>query len=357
MTRCLITVLALVQVLLGSAAHAADAISDGQWFHGFLKTAAAHTIGRGEGVTVAVIDSGVDATHPDLAGSVLSGVDLVGAGDGRLDVYGHGTAMAGIIAAHGKVQGVAPQAKILPIRVMERGEAARDRQAVGIRRAVAAGAKVISISIAGPGEDLLQRQEVEAALAADVVIVAGAGNKPEAENVQYPAAIEGVVAVSGLDRNGALWARSATGSQLVLAAPSEGISSTGLRKTHYVSDGTSYATAIVAGAVALVRAKFPNLKASEVIRRLTATAIDKGTPGRDSSYGYGILNIVGALTADVPQASPSPSSTVANAGGPTQGPGDSGGGSRIPWWVWALAAVAVGAALVVWSLLRMRAPQ
>lgn len=156
------------------------------------------------------------------------------------------------------------------------------------------------MSLAARHDDLLLRQVVEEAIARDVVVVAAAGNSPHDKGVQWPAAIPGVVAVAGVDRNGNRSKISVAGPEVVLAAPSDDISSTNTGGGYRVGTGTSDATAIVAGAVALVRSKFPNLKAKEVIRRLTATAIDKGAPGRDPEYGYGIVNLVGALTADLP---------------------------------------------------------
>jgi type VII secretion-associated serine protease mycosin len=318
-------------VAMDAPAAGADSISDGQWFHSALNTAAAHSITQGEGVTVGLIDSGVDGSHPDLSGSLLSGLDLVGQTDGRVDTNGHGTAMAGLIAAHGRVKGVAPLAKILPVKITAVSDAPIDKQAQGIRWAVANGAKVISISRSGPFDDLLLRQQVEAAIAADVVVVAAAGNKPDATDVEFPAAVSGVVAVAATNRDGNLSDISVAGPQLVVSAPGEKISSTGPKATHYVGSGTSYATAIVAGAVALIRAKFPNLKAPEVIRRLTATATDKGTPGRDSTYGYGVLNIVGALTADLPQVTSAPATSEKPR---PQEP------SGFPWW-WLLAIIPV----------------
>lgn len=305
-TAVLMVVVYLTNVV--PPATAADQISDGQWYHQFLNTAQAHQLTQARGITVAVIDTGVDATHPDLVGSVLPGTDLTGEGqgDGHTDIDGHGTKMASLIVAHGQVRGVAPAAKILPIRAGTEDGARGDRVSVGIRWAVAHGARVISISIAGD-DDLLQRQEVEAAIAADVVIVAGVGNRPKATSVQFPAAYPGVVAVAAVDKDGAHAPVSVVGPEVVVAAPGSEISGASNNGKYSIGSGTSNATAIVAGAAALVRAKYPQLKATEVIRRLTATATDKGSPGRDPEYGYGVLNLVGALTADLPVASDGPS--------------------------------------------------
>jgi len=336
-------------LLVARPCFAADAISEGQWYHQFLKTAEAHRLTQGAGVTVAVLDTGVDASHPDLAGSILPGTDLTAAqGDGRTDLHGHGTGMAGLIAAHGRVQGIAPAAKILPVRVAVVDDGRSFRFAVGVRWAVAQGARVISISFGGGGDDILERQEIEAAIAADVVVVAGVGNRPRDSSVIFPASTAGVVAVGAVDKSGETADLSVRGQEVVIAAPGVGISGAFPGNKYNVTSGTSDATAIVAGAVALVRAKFPQLKAPEVIRRLTATAIDKGSPGRDPDYGFGVLNLVGALTADVPAAaSPSPVKASSAVGAPPPSTSD-----RFPWWLLVVAVPVIVIAVivvVVWS--------
>src|SRR5262249_17027025 len=154
-------------------------------------------------------------------------------------------------------------------------------------------------------DDSDERRVIEDAIAHDIVVVAGGGKRPST-TVQYPAAYPGVLAVAGVDEHGDHGIFSLTGPGVMLAAPGADILTTGLNHGYGYATGTSDSTAIVAGAAALVRSKFPKLSAVEVIHRLTATAIDKGPPGRDNLYGYGIVNLVGALTADVPPLSPSP---------------------------------------------------
>ncbi|HEY6593280.1 MAG TPA: S8 family serine peptidase [Asanoa sp.] len=290
---------------------------------------------QGSGVTVAVIDTGVDQ-HPDLRGNLLPGTVTLpdGDGDGRQDSQGHGTGMAGLIAAHGHgigsgALGVAPRARILPIAsVPAVAQGDSDFVAAGIEWAKAHGADVISISASG-GPSARLREAVQAALAADIVVVAGVGNRPTASAVQFPAFYPGVVAVGATDRKGKLAAISATGRGVVITAPGVDITSTGLNGGYRKGTGTSDSTAIVAGAVALIRSKYPDLSAKEVVHRLEATAIDKGPRGLDDQYGYGILNLVGALTADVPPLTPSPndgptadaSPSVGVATGPSAGSG------------------------------------
>jgi type VII secretion-associated serine protease mycosin len=298
----------------------ADSTREKQWHLSFLKAAEAQKYSQGQGVTVAVIDSGVDANHPDLRGSVVRGTDIVprGSGDGRGDNDGHGTAMAGLIVAHGHgsndgVLGVAPKARLLPIRVennVRRGNA--DEVARGIDTAVDRDAKVISISW-GVGRSASIREAVDHALAADIVLVSAAGNTSEDTFVPYPGGVEGVLTVAATDRNGSHASISVAGPEVDLAAPGVDITSTNSGGGYRTDTGTSDSTAIVAGAVALVRAKFPNLSADEVIHRLTATATDKGPPGRDDQYGFGVLNLVAALTADVSPATEISGSPTARA--------------------------------------------
>ncbi|GIF98432.1 S8 family serine peptidase [Catellatospora citrea] len=340
--------LGLVVSLLSSTApaHAADEISDGQWFHSFLRTEEAHRITEGAGVTVAVIDTGIDGTHPDLRGSILPGMDLSeeGPGDGRTDKEGHGTAMAGLIAAHGKVKGIAPAAKVLPVRESVWGAGNTTDIVEAIRWATTQRVDVISVSLAEDLDDPDMRAAVADALKADIVIVAGAGNTPDS-TVGFPAAIPGVIAVAGVGRDGEHAKISVTGASIVISAPSDDISSTGVSHLWRKGTGTSDATAIVAGAVALVRAKYPDLSGPEVVHRLTSTAIDKGPAGRDAQYGYGVLNVVGALTADLPpHGSPTPSPSDHN---------DPASNGRSPW-LWAIGAIAVVGLLVLFFRSRRR---
>jgi type VII secretion-associated serine protease mycosin len=321
-------VLGLLAVLVGTPRPAvADAVRDAQWHLTFLDIARAHQYSQGAGAVVAVVDSGVDTTHPDLTGNVVPGAEIFAGspgGNGWTDTDGHGTAMAGLIAAHGHGDGVgalgiAPKATILPLRVGPSGLGALSDIPDGVSWATDHGAKVISISAYAerPNPDL--EEAIRRAITHDVVVVAAAGNVPQTDQVWYPAAYPGVVAVGGVDRNGNHAKVSVTGRDLVLSAPAVDIETVGLGHRYAIGTGTSDATAIVAGAAALVRSRFPSLSATEVIHRLTATAIDKGPPGRDDQYGYGIVNPVGALTADVPSlqasSSPHPSRSAASANG------------------------------------------
>ncbi|NYH44951.1 type VII secretion-associated serine protease mycosin [Micromonospora jinlongensis] len=307
-----------------------------QWHLDYLKTAQAQSISRGNGVVVAVPDTGVDP-HPDLSDNLLAGTDIIagGNGDGRKDLDSHGTSMAGLIAAHGQGKlgalGIAPEAEVLPIYSSPPdGAGDPDSLAKGIEYAIANGADIISISSVGASSSRL-RQAIRAALDADIIVVAGVGNLPRDQTVGYPASEAGVIAVGGVDRTGFHAPISVTGPEIDVVAPAVDIYSTSYDGKYSKGTGTSSATAIVAGAAALIRSKYPYLPAREVAHRLTATAVDKGPPGRDDEYGYGVIDLVAALTADVPPLGFESASAPAGAGQSTtvagRRPGDGGSGA------------------------------
>jgi type VII secretion-associated serine protease mycosin len=353
-------------VMLAAPPATADSIRDKQWHLKYLNVEAAHAVNQGDGVVVAVVDSGVNGTHPDLAGNVLPGVDVSGGGapNGQDDADGHGTAMASLIAGHGHggsdgVLGIAPKSKVFPIRNTQGEKASPDFLAAGINAAVKSGAKVISISQSGSDVPAL-RDAVQSALAADAVVVAAIGNKPDELLPGFPATYDGVVAVGATDQDGNVASVSVTGPQMVLSAPGMRIVSAD-KSGYAIGDGTSASTAIVAGAVALVRSKYPNLKAPEVIHRLTATATDKGPPGRDSQYGYGIVNIVDALNANVPPLGPSASPSRPGTGPATATepnaapPSDKKTSSAAPIVILVvLVVVLAGAGVFAWIFFRRR---
>ena len=307
-----------------SPSPASNHIRSMQWHLNYLSVDKAHRLSQGKGIVVAVLDTGV-YPHPDLRNNLLTGTDIIrgGSGDGRLDRDGHGTGMAGLIAAHGRstnrgALGIAPQAKILPIRFKIHGhEGAAGGLSQAIEFAVSNEASVISISSAG-APDLELQQAIQKATHADVVVVAAAGNNPDDQNVRFPAAYSNVIAVGGIDQSGRHAKVSVTGHDVDVVAPAVEIYSTNFNGEYRSGTGTSGAAAIVAGAVALIRAKYPYLPADEVVHRLTATAIDKGPPGRDDQYGYGVIDLVAALTADVPlRGFESVPATAPESGGPS----------------------------------------
>lgn len=298
-------------LVLNATPAEADAVRARQWFLTTLRIAEAQTASHGDGVIVAVVDTGVDSDHIDLAGNVLPGADYARpeGGNGWIDEDGHGTAMASLIAGHGHgaadgALGIAPRAKILPARRIVTGDLETGETAEGIRWSVDRGAHVVNLSMVGADTPAL-RQAVEYALQHNVVVVAGVGLPGGLGKVPAPARIPGVVAVSGVDKAGNTTA-SVSGPEVVVAAPAKDIPHAAKDGGYSIGTGTSDATAIVSGVVALIRSKYPDLDAANIINRLVQTADDKGPPGRDEYYGFGIVNPVRALTADVPRVDRNP---------------------------------------------------
>jgi type VII secretion-associated serine protease mycosin len=314
-------------VLTAPAAAQAETIRGREWYLNTLNISQVQKITKGDGVIVAVIDSGVDAHHPDLRGQVLPGTGFGGDAtpDGS-DNGGHGTLMASVIAGKGggssHVLGIAPHVKILPISTGT--GASPDQISQGIHYAVDHGAKVINIS-EGRTETANQTSidAVRYALSRNVVVVASAGNKPETSVVAEPANVPGVVAVSATDKSNQLWSGSATGPEVVVSAPGVGIVGADIPSRapsgYGVGDGSSGSGAIVSATAALIFAKYPHMSAANVINRLIRTAKDLGSPGRDQEFGYGLVNPLAALTASVPEVSQNPLLSPAGPV-PTKGP-------------------------------------
>lgn len=335
-------VAALLAVLVGAGtgllttpgpAHA-ETVREYQWYLDTLRIPQAHKLSKGRGVTVAVIDGGVDATHPDLRGQVLPGhgIGADAAADGRRDTdrIGHGTGMAGLIAGRGggsdRLLGIAPAAKILPVSIGTRFEPGELPTA--IRWAVDHGADVINLSLGAPGRaDRAQLDAIRHALDNDVVVVASAGNREQGDTaVVAPANIPGVVAVSGLTRDGGFSDGSVRGPEVVLAAPQERIISprpyTVSKNGYGLTSGTSDSAAIVSGVAALVRSRYPDLDAANVVNRLIRTADDAGRAGRDDQYGFGAVNPVAALSGTVPTVRGNPLVGRTSTGDPADPPAD-----------------------------------
>ncbi|MGV9235093.1 S8 family serine peptidase [Streptomyces nigra] len=297
----------------------ADQVRDAQWPLTVYDAEKVWKTSQGEGVTVAVIDSGVDASHPDLTGQVLPGKDFTNADDPHKDDDGHGTGMASLIAGHGHgangssgVVGLAPKAKILPIRYGSTGDKLNTVEwAAGVRYAVDHGATVINLSLvdsaAYPGSKAAQA--IKYAQDHDAVVVAGAGN--DSGTVNYPAALPGVVAVSAVDQGLNFWSKSNTGDVTVAAPGVETPQADPTSSSGYVvADGTSGSTAYVSAIVALLRSKYPDLTAGQIINRLVKSASflqHEGKKAPDRELGFGIARPGTALTMDIPK-------------GPKQGP-------------------------------------
>ncbi|SCE65256.1 type VII secretion-associated serine protease mycosin [Micromonospora viridifaciens] len=264
-------------------------------------------LATGAGVTVAVVDSGVDRTHPQLAGRVHPGADFLDpGGDGTRDCAGHGTGVASLIAAAPRpgvaFQGLAPGARILPVRVSEQQvvEGRESGRTVGaadfaraIRWAVDHDADVLNLSVVLYADSPAVRLAIAYAVRRDVVVVAAAGNLHDSGNPRpYPAAYDGVLGVGAIGADGTRSAFSQTGPYVDLVAPGSDVLMAAPGEGHRRAEGTSYATPFVAATAALLRQYHPELTAAEVARRIVGSA----DPAPGSDAGAGVLNPYRAVT-------------------------------------------------------------
>jgi type VII secretion-associated serine protease mycosin len=308
-----------------AAVAAADGIRDNQqWVLGMLNAEAAWQLTRGAGVTVAVIDSGVNPKVSDLAGSVIHGPDYTGVHTSPASSnWGvHGTWMASLIAGHGHgggssgVIGIAPSARILSIRVIpDRGDphyAQYEREpetviqqslANGIRYAVGHGAQVISMSIGYSAPSRIVREELQEAYEQGVVVIASAGNSGDpagsgrgrAPPTSFPANYPGVISVGAVDPSGAVAGFSSDNLSVRVAAPGVSVPAQGRDGQYWWVSGTSPACALVAGVAALIKARYPGIVPDMVASALTSTTRDRPGAGYDSQVGFGIVNAAAAL--------------------------------------------------------------
>ncbi|MBG0833409.1 S8 family serine peptidase [Planomonospora sp. ID67723] len=311
-------------VTLGAAPAArGDDVRDSQRaVLGTLGLPGAWRISKGEGVTVAVLDSGVDTRHRDLAGSVTEGRDFTAGANppGVAPLRLHGTYMASLIAGHGHgpggrdgVIGVAPRARVLSVRVILEDEepgfqefntAERYENVVarGIRYAVDRGADVINMSISKELATKEERAAVRHAIAKGVVLVAAAGNDGADERdasghapYSYPAAFPGVVSVAATDGGLRRASFSNANPSVLVAAPGVDILGAGPGDEYWVGRGTSQATALVSGVAALIKAKYPKMSPALVVQALTAGVTRRPAGGYDTGTGFGVVNAGRAL--------------------------------------------------------------
>jgi type VII secretion-associated serine protease mycosin len=309
---------------LAAAAAPADSIqAKQQWVLSMLNAEAAWSVTRGAGVTVAVIDSGVDPDVSDLAGSVTTGPNYTGVSTSpsNRDWGVHGTWMASLIAGHGHdggfsgVVGTAPAARILSIRVIpdradpHYGKYERERETViqqsladGIKYAVTHGARVISMSIGYSAPSVTVRAELQDAYDHGVVVIASAGNSggPSSSRggqapASFPADYPGVISVSAVDANGAVAGFSSDNLSVKLAAPGVSVPAQGRDGQYWLVSGTSPACALVAGVAALIKSEYPRLAPDLVATALTSTTRDRPAGGYDSQVGFGIVDAAAAL--------------------------------------------------------------
>jgi len=290
-----------------------------------LRLPEAHTLAHGANVIVAVIDSGIDVRHPELAGAIAASFDALGSKEGP---HVHGTGIAGAIVAHARLMGSAPAAKILAIRAFGVAHSGAESSSFvilkGLDYAASHGAQIINMSFAGPKDALIERG-IAAVAAKGIVMVAAAGNAGAKSPPLYPAANENVIAVSATDDQDRLFSASNRGGYVAVAAPGVDIFLPAPDDKYQMTSGTSFSAAYVSGIAALALERNPALKPDDVRAILMKTARDLGAPGRDDLFGAGeadaYATVMAAVTTPaVPVAAASAPPAIDNMSQPQQNP-------------------------------------
>lgn len=285
------------------------------WGASAIKAPAVWPSTTGGSVIVAVLDTGV-ASHDDLSPQVLPGYDFIDNDTTPTDLNGHGTHVAGTVAATRNnnlgVAGVAPSAKILPVRVLDAsGSGSLTGVANGIIYAVDNGAKIINLSLGGTSTTSALEAAVAYAVSKDVLVIAAAGNEGVNSLPSYPAAYPQVLAVASVDKNLAVSGFSSRGSYVDVAGPGGSITSTYLNNSYGTLSGTSMASPHVAAAAALLRSAFPNASAATIKSALENSAYDLAPAGPDTSSGLGLIQADAAfsLLSGTPVTTTTPTTT------------------------------------------------
>ena len=278
-----------------------------------LRLPEAHTLARGANVLVAVIDSGIDTRHPELANSVAGSFDALGTGEGP---HVHGTGIAGVIASHARLMGAAPSAHLIAIRAFGQGSVGVESSTFVILKsldlAVSQHAQIINMSFAGPKDSLIERA-VNAVASRGIVMIAASGNAGAKSPPLYPAANPNVIAVSATDARDKLFEASNRGSYIALSAPGAEIFLPAPDQKYQITSGTSFAAAYVSGIAALMLERNPVLKPDDLRAILTRTARDLGSPGRDDLFGAGEADALSAVEASIVPGTPVATSDGAKA--------------------------------------------
>jgi len=306
----LLAYLIFAPVTLVLAISVNDPLVSEQWGWYRIKADKAYDTGyHGEGVVVAVLDTGVDSSHPDLAVNIIGGWNFVENNDNITDVDGHGTMVSGIIAAAANngigIVGVAPNVSIMPLKVLsESGENWAEINSA-IRYAADNGARVISMSFGGNYSRLSRATEaaIDYAYGRGCVLVAGAGNDNSSE-LFYPAAYDHVIAVSAIDQMDKRASFSNYGGYIDFCAPGVDILTTIKGGEYTNGSGTSFSTPFVTGVVALMLSEYPYLSPDEVSATLRVQVEDLGEVGWDPYFGWGLVNAYSAVSQNaIPESS------------------------------------------------------
>jgi hypothetical protein len=277
-----------------------------------LRLPEAHTLAHGANVTIAVIDSAIDVRHPELANAIADSFDALGSKEGP---HAHGTGVAGAIAAHARLMGSAPAARILAIRAFGVASNGAESTSFVVLRALdfaaAHGAQIVNMSFAGPKDALIER-EVAAAAARGIVMIAASGNAGPKSPPLYPAAYASVIAVGATDAQDRLFTASNRGSHIAVSAPGVDIFLPAPDEKYQMTSGTSFSAAYVSGLIALMLERNPALRPDGVRAIVMKTARDLGSPGRDDLFGAGEADAYAAVSAVI--AAPSaPVAAVSDA--------------------------------------------
>ncbi|MBA2263554.1 MAG: cell wall-binding repeat-containing protein [Chloroflexi bacterium] len=318
-----------------SAVGVNDPQTGGQYSLDRMRVRDAWSLSTGGSNVIAVLDTGVQYDHPDLAGRLLAGYDFVNDDTDASDDNGHGTWVSGIVAANANdgygIAGVSWSDKILPVKIMNReGTGSTADLLAAITWSADQGADVINLSVGGFPYSQLMQDAVNDAFSKGAVLVGAAGNNRRQENF-YPASFDNVISVSATQVDDEFSNWSSYGPKVDLSAPGSSVLTTNCYVCTYANhntwgshtyiSGTSFATPNVVGVVALMRARYPGYTAQQVVDRLFSTVDDIGYPGMDNRYGRGRVNAYRALGASVTGPGPStgdslePSNTLAAARG------------------------------------------
>lgn len=286
-----------VYVYLGSQGAAAAASAVPQYAAEKLRLTDAHRIARGRNVRLAIIDSGVDVTHPELKGAVAESIDVVG---GKAAPDTHGTAIAGIVGARGQLMGIAPDARIVAVRAFAQTSAGRTEGTTetlikGIDAALGKGVRLFNLSFAGPRDPSVE-QIIRIAEGKGAIFIAAAGNGGPGAPAAYPAAYDMVIAVTAVDSADKIYERATRGDYIAFAAPGVDILAAAPKRAYGLSSGTSLAAAHVSGIVALIAERKPNLRTAD-IRKLLEESARRSEGATTADVGAGIVDAASALEA------------------------------------------------------------
>ena len=289
--------------LIATLQEAASAMSQAaleQYALARMRMPEAHTLATGQRVLIAVIDSGADTQHPELAGMILDTFDAIGSGD---RVHAHGTSIVGAIASRSRLRGTAPGAHILVARAFGTQRSSMDGTSTDIIKALewsmTRGARVINMSFAGSRDPGIERR-LATARQRGIILVAAAGNAGPASAPLYPAANPAVIAVTATDIDDRIYRSANRGNHVAIAAPGVDLWLPTVDGGYRRTSGTSFSAAEITGVIALMLERNPGLDPDAVRRALLSTARDLGTPGLDPLFGAGLVDAYQAVSSVLP---------------------------------------------------------